>query len=155
MLSNELSAYDISIGASSTPFASFRISAKKNCDFFFWFREIFWIMCEFGRVDFSYVFQSYLSFIFGFFSSSIGFVCLFPKVSLSTDYHFTLSTYCNFGIFYWKKNTLCPLKSKCTKTFVCGQTKCKSPTFIFIDFFQLQKKSCCIHLETSRNPFPR
>ena len=96
-------------------------------------------MCEFGRVDFSNVFQSYLSFIFGFFSSSIGFVCLFPKVSLSTDYHFTLSTYCNFGIFYWKKNSLCPLKSK-YKNVCLRSNQMQKSNLHFHRFFSATKK---------------
>ena len=96
-------------------------------------------MCEFGRVDISNVFHLCLSFIFCFFSSSICFVCLFPKVSLSTDYHFTLSTYCNFGIFLLEEEYLVSTQEQILKRLFAVKTNAKvQPSFSSI-FFSYKK----------------
>ena len=95
-------------------------------------------MCEFGRVDFSNVFQLCLSFMTSFLVRQVSCV-FFKKVSLGKDYHFTLSTYCNFGIFYWKKNSLCPLKSK-YKNVCLRSNQMQKSNLHFHRFFSATKK---------------
>ena len=94
-------------------------------------------MCEFGTVDFSNVFQLCSSF---FFSSSIGFVCLFQKSFAKYRLSFYTFHLLQFWHFLLEEECLVSTQEQIQKLLFAVKTNAKVQPSLSSIFVQLQKK---------------